>query len=108
MAVAPIGSVGSLGSLAHVNGAPRVAGTNPAEAPAAGKDIGSAFAGALDSLQAMQTKTDTLATQAATGDLKDVSQYTVSAAETSLATELTVAIRDKAVESFNEIMRMQI
>lgn len=108
MTVPPIGSVGTLGPLAHVDGAPRARGANPTEGAAAGTDIGSTFAGALDSLQAMQSQTDALATQAATGDLKDVSQYTVSAAETSLATELTVAIRDKAVDAFNEIMRMQV
>jgi flagellar hook-basal body complex protein FliE len=108
LTVPPIGSLGSLGPLAHVDGAPRVRPASPAEGTGTGNDIGGAFAGALDSLQAMQSQTDALATQAATGDLKDVSQYTVKAAETSLATELTVAIRDKAVEAFNEIMRMQV
>ena len=66
-----------------------------------------ALAKALDGLQATQTKADDLAVQAATGDLTDVHDYMIAATEASLATELTVAVRNKAVEAFNEIMRMQ-
>jgi flagellar hook-basal body complex protein FliE len=46
--------------------------------------------------------------QAATGDLQDVHDYTIAATKAQLATELTVAIRNKAVESFNDIMRMPV
>ena len=46
--------------------------------------------------------------QAATGDLTDVHNYTIAATEASLQTELTVAVRDRAVEAFNQIMAMQI
>ena len=62
----------------------------------------------LDSLQAVQSDADALAAQAATGDLTDVHDYMIASAKASLATELTVAVRNKAVEAFNEIMRMQI
>ncbi len=46
--------------------------------------------------------------QAATGDLTDVHNYTIAATEASLQTEMTVAVRDRAVAAFNQIMAMQI
>ena len=56
----------------------------------------------------LQATSDDLAVKAATGDLDDIHDYTIAATEASVATQLTVAVRNKAVEAFNEIMRMQI
>ncbi len=56
----------------------------------------------------MQTNADSLAVQAATGDLTNVHDYMIAATEASLATELTVAVRNKAVEAFNQIMNMGV
>ena len=64
--------------------------------------------GALNDLSATQHTADTLATQAATGQLADVHDYTIAATEASLATELTVAVRNKAVEAFTQIMNMPL
>ncbi|GAB1694685.1 hypothetical protein KRM28CT15_64880 [Krasilnikovia sp. M28-CT-15] len=61
----------------------------------------------LQSVQASQNKADDLAIQVANGTLSDPAQYTMAANEASLAMQLTVAIRNKAVEAFQEIMRMQ-
>ena len=63
--------------------------------------------GALDELQGLHGTADSLAVQAATGDLADVHEYTIAATQAELATQLTVAVRDKAVDAFNDIMRMQ-
>jgi flagellar hook-basal body complex protein FliE len=81
---------------------------SPAAAGAKAVDTGASFAQALDGLQATQSTADNLAVKAATGDLKDVHAYTIAATEASLATELTVAVRNRAVEAFNEIMRMPV
>ena len=61
----------------------------------------------IDSLQAAQSNAQTLAVKAVTGDLDDVHDYTVAASEASLALELTAAVRNKAVDAFTEIMRIQ-
>ena|SRR3712207_1639689 len=62
----------------------------------------------IEGLEAMNDRTDRLAVGAATGDLGAIHDYTIAATETSVATQLTVAVRNKAVEAFNEIMRMQV
>ena len=70
--------------------------------------FGQSLVKALDGLQGAQTKADGLAVQAATGDLTNVHDYMIAATEASLATELTVAVRNKAVEAFNQIMNMAV
>ena len=82
--------------------------TQKTNATEGGADFGSAVSKALDDLQTSQTKTDALARDAATGKLTNIEDYLMSATETQLATQLTVAVRNKAVEAFNEIMRMQV
>jgi flagellar hook-basal body complex protein FliE len=79
-----------------------------AKAGGANGDFGSVVVNALEGLQATQNQADNLAVKAATGDLNDVHDYMIAAAEASLATEYTVAVRNRAVEAFNEIMRMQV
>lgn len=73
---------------------------------------GSGFADLLTDgigrLEAVQDKADGLAVQAATGDLNDMHDYTIAATEASVTTQLTVAVRNRALEAFNEIMRMPI
>jgi flagellar hook-basal body complex protein FliE len=87
-----------------------LADTQPAHATQgpAGPQFGQLLVNGLDGLEALQDKTDGLAVQAATGDLNAIHDYTIAATETSVATQLTVAVRNKAVEAFNEIMRMQV
>ncbi|MDZ4825613.1 MAG: flagellar hook-basal body complex protein FliE [Actinomycetota bacterium] len=92
------------------------AGLNPIDTKSVAKpkntgaegDFGNIVVNALQGLEALQDKSDGLAIKAATGDLSDVHDYTIAATEATLATEFTVAVRNRAVEAFNEIMRMQI
>jgi flagellar hook-basal body complex protein FliE len=84
-------------------------GTSGAASTAgAGGGFGDQVAKAMDDLQAVHTTADKTARLAATGQLTDPSEYMIAATQASLATELTVAVRNKAVEAFNSIMSMGI
>ena len=88
-------------------------GTTPpaAEAPAvsaADNGFADVLTGAIENVQGAQANADSLAVQAATGDLKDVHDYMIAAQEASLTTEMFVTLKNKAVEAFTEIMRMPI
>ena len=106
----------STGQIGWTGGAGPAAGIPAGDTLAAGAtgatggtaSFGQTLTKAIDSLQGAQTKADHLATQAATGDLTNVHDYMIAATEASLATELTVAVRNKAVEAFNQIMNMPV
>lgn len=79
----------------------------PTGPSAAGADFGSLVLDGIDRLEQVQQKSDTLAVQAATGDLQSIHDYTIAATQAAVTTQVTVAVRNKAVEAFTEIMRMQ-
>ncbi|MEV0896853.1 flagellar hook-basal body complex protein FliE [Actinoplanes sp. NPDC049802] len=107
----PIGGFSPVGGVSGL-GLSGIAGfTEKAETTAAAQGPNADFAGMLakgiENLQASQTKAADLAVQVADGRLQDPAQYTMAATEASLGLQLTMAVRNKAVEAFQEIMRMQ-
>ena len=104
--------IGAIGGVGAVGGAGPVTGTGAAgaagKAGGASSDFGSSITKALDDLDRLHGTADQYANQAATGDLNSVTDYLVAATEAQLATQVTVAVRNKAVEAFNDIMRMQV
>lgn len=101
----PIQAVSGLSAALPTNA---TAPTRAASSAGSAEDFGKAITGALDNLDASQRNTDELARSAATGDLDRVEDLMVSSTETQLMTQLTVAVRNRAIESFNDIMRMQL
>ena len=97
-----------------VSGVGATAFVPPTITPAAGTPNGpsatqpSAFADALGSVSKLTDGADNLAKGVATGSLTDVHQFTAAAAKAQLGVELTVALRNRAVEAYQEIMRMQV
>ncbi len=102
------GQVGWTGGAGAAGAAGADIATGAAGAVAGTQNFGQSLVKALDGLQGAQTKADGLAVEAATGDLTNVHDYMIAATELSLATELTVAVRHKAVEAFNQIMNMPV
>ena len=112
IAAAPLQNTAAT-SAAGAAGAGGAAGTIPGvgatpSATGSGGGFGDVVVKALDGLQAVQGNADSLAVKAATGDLTDVHNYTIAASEASLATDFTVALRDRAVEAFQSIMGTQL
>jgi len=83
---------------------PTVGGASSAQA----SGFSNALTSAVDNLTSVQGKADNLAMQAATGTLQNPHDYLIAATEASLTTQMTVAVRNKAIEAFNEIMRMPL
>jgi flagellar hook-basal body complex protein FliE len=104
----------SIGGIEAISGftplaAPVVTAPAPAAAPATqGADFGSLVLDGIERLEGIQDSADTLAVRAASGTLPNIHDYTLAAAEAETATKLTVAVRNKAIEAFTEIMRMQV
>ena len=105
MPISPISPISSsITPITRTGGAQDTAGA----ASTSAADFGKSLTGALDDLDAQQKATDELSRAAATGDLQSIEDLMIASTETQLATQLTVAVRNRAVESFNEIMRMQL
>ena len=107
MNISPISTFSSL-PLQGIRSLPATGADVAAGAGAAKPDFGGMVASGLEKLQSVQSTSDDLAVKATTGDLTDVHDYMIAANEASLATQMTVAVRNKAVEAFTEIMRMQM
>jgi flagellar hook-basal body complex protein FliE len=92
-----------------------VLGANPASsgdavtAPSGtgGSAFAASLAGAVDNLQQLQSTSNQLAVQAVTGNLDDIHSATIAATRAQVTLELAATIRNKGVDAFNEIMRMQ-
>ena len=113
----PIGAIGGFGTfpvLGAVTGSERAGATTAAigagspTSAASGSSFAEVLANSIDQLSAVQENSDVLAAQAATGDLQDAHDYMIASTEAQLATEMVVSLRNKGVEAFTEIMRMQI
>jgi flagellar hook-basal body complex protein FliE len=73
-----------------------------------GDSFANILGNAVDSVQSVQANADNLGTQAATGSLTNVSDYMVAAEEANIQTQLTAAVRNNALQAFQQIMGMQL
>ena len=75
-------------------------------------DLVSAFGGvleqALDTVNDMQTRADRLTEKLAAGEVRDIHQVMIAVEQVNIALQLTMQVRNKVIESYQEIMRMQV
>ncbi len=72
-----------------------------------GSGFAASLGNAVDGLQSLQSDSKTLALKAVTGNLDDIHDATIAATRAQVTLELVSAVRNKGVDAFNEIMRMQ-
>jgi len=94
--ITPI-SLESTSNLSTVDGAQK-----------AGLDFSKFLNDALGQVNALQSNANTASLQLATGQVEDMSTVMVALEKASLSLSLTVAVRDKAIDAYNQIMRMQM
>jgi flagellar hook-basal body complex protein FliE len=101
----------SISALSGINTLTGITGATQAQLPAtdgtSGASFSSVLGGAVQNLSNLQNSADQLAVKAVTGDLTDIHQATLAATRAQVTMELVSAVRNKGVDAFNEIMRMQ-
>lgn len=97
----PLNSIGSL-ALPMIDGAGAAAGTGKSSG------FGSVLRGKLDELAQSQQLGEQAATDLATNRAEDVAQSMVRIEQANVTLQMATQIRNKAIEAYQEILRMQI
>ena len=86
------------------------AGVNAARsaAPVAAEGFGDTISNALQAVSESEFAADAIAESVATGGEATVQQLMVSMTKAQLNVDLLVQVRNRAVEAYQEIMRMQV
>ena len=100
MSITPIGPLG-LGGLTPAAPATGAPGTS-------GKGFGDMLSGAIDKLDGLQQQATDASTQLATGQASDVSTVAMQVEQASLALQLATEVRNKGVDAYQELFRMQV
>jgi flagellar hook-basal body complex protein FliE len=100
--------VGLAGPTAPTSPTAPLGATGASGAGGTGDSFANILGNAIDGVQSSQANADNLATQAATGSLTNVSDYMVAAEEANIQTQLTAAVRNNALQAFQQIMGMQV
>ena len=99
----PVPGIPPLGPLTS----PRPA-LSPAGGPSGGSGFADALTGAIGKLDALQQQADIAAQSLAAGQATDVASVVDAVERASLSLQLAVQVRNKAVDAYQELFRMQI
>ena len=72
------------------------------------KSFGKILMDALEDVNDLQQKASQASTDLATGKIEDISQVVIAAEKAAVALQLTIQVRNKMLESYQEMMRMQV
>lgn len=87
----------------------RIAAAPPAgTAAAAAGEFGRLLADAISRVEGVQQEAAGAATRLATGEVEDLSEVLIASEKATLALQLTIAVRNKVLEAYQEMMRMPV
>ena len=75
---------------------------------AGGSSFGDMLSKFLDDVNALQKQAGEVTQKAITGEIQDVHQVTIAAQKAAISLQLTAEIRNRIMESYQEIIRMQV
>ena len=85
-------------------------GIEQIKAPVEGvnKNFGEFLTQALGEVNKLQNDSAQATFDLASGKLQDVSQVTIAAEKATIAMQLTMQVRNKMIDAYQEVMRMQV
>lgn len=98
----------TLPPITSVTAAPGINSTQAATPAKAAEGFGDTISSALEAVSGAEFAADTIAQDIATGGEASVQELMTSMTKAQLSVDLLVQVRNKAVEAYQEIMRMQI
>lgn len=107
-AITPLVPLGTLSPISSttLDSTPKISSTDGAQK--VGADFSNFLNEALGQVDALQKNADTATVELATGQIQDVSTVMVALQKASLSLSLTTEVRNKAIDAYQEIMRMQM
>ncbi len=103
--VSPIGAVGAASQSGMVQDIARATGTAKTEA---GSGFGDLVNNGLQQISQLEFTADNAVQDLATGGPTTIEDVMIATSQAQLGVELLSKVRDRALESYQEIMRMQL
>jgi flagellar hook-basal body complex protein FliE len=106
-AIIPIAGFAPIMPIAPIGAPAASAGSDATSGAAAGGSFSQVLSNALSSVEGAQASADAVSQMAAIGKADPIDVLTATT-EAQLMVQTATVVRNRAVEAFNEIMRMQV
>jgi len=83
-------------------------GGNPGPETEGSLGFGELLKSAINEVNGLDQQSSDLKAKLVTGEIEDIHQVMIGAEKANLAFQLTVQIRNKVIEAYQEILRMQV
>lgn len=96
-----------INSLSNI-GMMQLNGPKPATPAETANSFSTYLSDALNEVNLAQTTSEKLTQQFAAGQVRDVHQVTIASQKAKILLQLTMQVRNKVIESYQEVMRMPL